>query len=79
VNSKPNFSRSDFLLRVMVYGFKGIRYLVSPGYRVRVRGYWVNHPGSSSHDIPRMISGAMIDVGIVGLIVVVLLLRWDAV
>jgi hypothetical protein len=72
---RPSFSTTDPLLPLLVYGLKGMRYVVSSNYRARVQRYWVNHPGTPSRDIPRMLLGAIIDAVIVGAIVAVLLLR----
>jgi len=46
----------------MVYGFKGLRYLVSRSYRKRVRAFWQIHPQRRAGGIRRMILGAMLDV-----------------
>ena len=75
MESRPSFSKTDPLLPLLIYGLKGMRYVASADYRARVQRYWVNHPGTPSRDIPRMILGAMIDAAIVGVIVAVLLLR----
>jgi hypothetical protein len=75
MNSGPGFSQTAHLLSLLVYGLKGMRYLISPNYRVRVQHYWGNNPGSSSRDIPRMVIGVMIYAGIVGFIAAILSLR----
>jgi hypothetical protein len=75
MESRPGISKTDPLLPYLVYGFKGMRYVASPNYRARVQRYWANHPGTPSRDIPRMIFGAIIDAGIVGVIVIFYFVR----
>jgi len=53
----------------MVYGFKGLRYLVSRNYRTRVRAFWHTHPERRAGGIRRMILGAMLDVFIIACVV----------
>jgi hypothetical protein len=49
----------------IVYGFKGLRYVVSADYRSRVHAFWHLHPDRRAGGIRRMILGAALDVLIV--------------
>jgi hypothetical protein len=55
----------------MVYGFKGIRYVVSRNYRIRVHAFWRAHPERRGGGIRRMILGAMLDVSLIATVVLV--------
>lgn len=55
----------DFIGSWIVYGFKGVRYLVSAGYRRRVHAFWRLHPERRAGGIRRMIWGAALDVSII--------------
>jgi hypothetical protein len=46
----PRGAVGDFIWSWMVYGFKGLRYIVSSDYRARVHAFWRDHPGRRSHD-----------------------------
>jgi hypothetical protein len=54
----------------MVAGAKGMRYILSSRYRVRVRNYWRDHPTSRSRHIRMMVCGALLDTVILSLLVV---------
>lgn len=53
----------------MVYGFKGLRYVVSRDYRSRVRAFWNDHPDRRAGGIRRMILGAMLDGSVIAFVV----------
>ena len=61
----PRAAVGDLLWSGMVYGFKGVRYLVSAGYRRRVHAFWRLHPERRAGGIRRMIWGAVLDVSII--------------
>ena len=61
----PRAALGDAIWSWMVYGLKGLRYLLSPDYRVRVRSFWRLHPDRRAGGIRRMILGGMLDVLIV--------------
>ena len=61
----PRGAAGSFIWSWMVYGFKGLRYVVSADYRARVHEFWRVHPGRRSHGIRQMILGALLDVIIV--------------
>ena len=58
----PRAALGDFVWSWMVYGFKGVRYVVSADYRARVHEFWRVHPGRRSHGLRQMILGALLDV-----------------
>jgi hypothetical protein len=55
----------------MVYGFKGMRYLVSRNYRTRVHAFWHAHPERRGGGIRRMVLGAVLDVSLIATVVLV--------
>jgi hypothetical protein len=61
----PRAAVGDFIWSWIVYGYKGVRYLVSADYRRRVHAFWRLHPERRAGGIRRMILGAMLDVFIV--------------
>ncbi len=52
----------DAIWSWMVYGLKGLRYMLSSDYRARVRSFWRLHPDRRAGGIRRMIFGGMLDV-----------------
>jgi hypothetical protein len=67
----PRAAIGDFIWSWMVYGFKGLRYAVSSGYRMRVHAFWRVHPGSRARGIRQMILGVLLDVFIAACVVLV--------
>ena len=59
----------EFLWTRVVAGAKGVRYVASSQYRVRVQAYWRVHPTSRSRHIRMMIFGAILDIVILSLLV----------
>jgi hypothetical protein len=57
----PRAALGNFIWSWMVYGFKGVRYVVSADYRARVHEFWRVHPGRRPHGIRQMILGALLD------------------
>jgi hypothetical protein len=53
----PRAAVGNFIWSWMVYGFKGVRYVVSAHYRARVHEFWRVHPGRRSRGIWQMILG----------------------
>jgi hypothetical protein len=71
----PRAALGHFIWSWMIYGFKGIRYVVSRKYRSRVDQYWSNYPERRRHNIRGMAIGAILDAGITALIVLLLIHR----
>jgi hypothetical protein len=71
----PRAALGTFIWFWMVYGFKGIRYLLSRKYRSRVDQYWSNHPERRPRNIRGMAIGVILDAGITALIVLLLIHR----
>ncbi|MBS0422761.1 MAG: hypothetical protein JSR66_33955 [Proteobacteria bacterium] len=67
----PRAAVGGFLWSWVIYGFKGLRYVVSADYRARVHAFWRLHPERRAGGIRRMILGAILDV--VTLVCVVLI------
>ena len=65
----PRAALGDFLWARMVAGAKGVRYLSSPQYRVRVQAHWRVHPTSRPRHIRMMVCGALLDIVILSLLV----------
>jgi hypothetical protein len=61
----PRAAIGDAIWSWMVYGFKGIRYLVSRNYRARVRSFWSLHPDRRAGGVRRMILGGVLDLSII--------------
>ena len=57
----PRAALGNFIWSWMVFGFKGVRYVVSADYRARVHEFWRVHPGRRIHGIRQMILGALLD------------------
>jgi hypothetical protein len=58
----PRAAVGNFIWSWMVYGFKGVRYVVSAHYRARVHEFWRVHPGRRSRGIWQMILGGLLDL-----------------
>ena len=61
----PRSALGNFIWSWMVFGFKGVRYVVSADYRARVHEFWRVHPGRRTHGIRQMILGGLLDLVIV--------------
>jgi hypothetical protein len=68
----PRAAFGDFLWTRMVAGAKGVRYICSSQYRVRVQTYWRDHPTSRPRHIRLMVCGALLDTVILSLLMIFL-------
>jgi hypothetical protein len=68
----PRAAAGNFVWSWMVYGFKGVRYVVSSDYRACVHEFWRAHPGRRAHGIRQMILGALLDAVIAAGVVLAL-------
>jgi hypothetical protein len=66
----PRAAFGDFLWTRMVAGAKGVRYLSSSQYRVRVQAYWRDHPSSRARHIRMMVCGALLDAVVLSLLMI---------
>jgi hypothetical protein len=65
----PRAAFGDFVWTRIVAGAKGVRYVTSSKYRVRVQGYWRDHPTSRPRHIRMMVCGVLLDTVILSLLV----------
>jgi hypothetical protein len=65
----PRAAFGDFLWTRMIAGAKGVRYISSSQYRVRVKTYWRDHPTSRSRHIRMMVFGVFLDAVFLSLLV----------